>query len=170
LKRNPPTPGVSATGQSTTITTTGKVNSLVASRAAWNADLPSPMCRWMFSSTTIALSTSGPIARNSPPRVITLIVFPVTRRPIIAPRIASGSDSDAITVIRQSPRNTRIINDTRIAPTTPSWTRLSIALRTYSDWSITNSSLLPSGNSASMSGIAAFTPSATARLLAPCWR
>ena len=48
----------------------------------------------MFSSTTIALSTSGPIARNSPPSVITLIVFPETLRPTIPPITASGRDSD----------------------------------------------------------------------------
>ena len=43
-----------------------------------------PRCRWVFSSTTMALSTSGPIARNRPPSVITLIVLPVAYRPMIA--------------------------------------------------------------------------------------
>jgi hypothetical protein len=118
----------------------------------------------------MALSTSGPIARNSPPRVMTLIVCPVVFSPMTAPRMASGSDSDAISVIFQFPRNTRIMRETRIAPMIPSWIRLSIALRTYSDWSITYSSLLPSGSSASICGMATFTPSATARLLAPACR
>ena len=49
-KRNPPTPGVRATGHSTMIkasvaTITGSVNSPVPSRDAWKADLPMPMCR-----------------------------------------------------------------------------------------------------------------------------
>ena len=40
-----------------------------------------------------------------------------------------------------------------------------MAFVTYSVWSLTNSSLLPSGNSLSISGMAAFTPAATSRLL-----
>ena len=175
LNRNPLTPGVRATGHSTMMsasvaTITGIVSSVVASAAATAGALPMPRCRCVFSSTTIALSTSGPMARNSPPRVITLIVCPVVFSPMIAPMIASGSDIDAISVIFQSPRKIRIMIETRIAPMMPSSIRLSIALRTYSDWSKTYSSLLPSGSSDSICGMAAFTPSATARLLDPACR
>ena len=36
---------------------------------------PSPRCRWVFSRQMIAVSTSGPMARDSPASVITLIVL-----------------------------------------------------------------------------------------------
>ena len=84
----------------------------------------------MFSRQMMALSTSGPIASASPARVITLIVCPAPYRQAIAPRTATGIVSTAITVIRHSPRNSRITSEHRTAPRTPSSARLSIALRT----------------------------------------
>jgi len=110
------------------------------------------------------------MASAMPPRVIALMVFPVAYRPTIEPRIASGMLSVAMSVMRQSPRNSRIISDTRTAPTTPSKTSEESAPRTAAVWSITRSSLVPSGRRDSMSGIRSRTPSTTARLLLPRWR
>ena len=78
----------------------------------------------------IALSTSGPIASDSPASVITLIVLPVKYRQISAARTAIGIVITAITVIRHSPRNIRMTSEQSTAPSTPSSIRLSIDCRT----------------------------------------
>ncbi|MNS91206.1 hypothetical protein D3C72_1252850 [compost metagenome] len=51
------------------IDTTGMAISRAPSRAASNGDLPSSMCRWMFSTTTIASSTTKPMASTMASRV-----------------------------------------------------------------------------------------------------
>ena len=84
----------------------------------------------MFSRQMIALSTSGPIASDRPASVMTLIVLPVAYRPTRAASTAIGIVSTAITVIRHSPRNSRITSEQSTAPSTPSSTRLSIDWRT----------------------------------------
>ena len=78
----------------------------------------------------IALSTSGPIASDSPASVMTLIVFPVKYRQVSADRTAIGIVSTAITVIRHSPRKIRITSEQSTAPSTPSSIRLRIDCRT----------------------------------------
>ncbi len=72
----------------------------------------------------MASSTSGPMANARPPSVMALMVLPVTYRPMMAPRMASGIDMLAITVMRQLPRKMRIMTDTRQAPMIPSSIRL----------------------------------------------
>ena len=64
------------------------------------------------------------MARAKPPSVMALIVFHVTYRPMIEPRIASGIDMLAIKVMRQLPRKIRIMIDTSTAPMIPSSIRL----------------------------------------------
>ena len=61
----------------TVITSIGKATSLAPSAAACLIGFPSSMCRWMFSSTTMELSTRVPTAKARPPRVMMLIVCPV---------------------------------------------------------------------------------------------
>ena len=56
---------------------TGAATSRAPSSAACSADFPSRWWRWTFSSTTMASSTSRPTARDSPPRVKTLRVWPL---------------------------------------------------------------------------------------------
>ncbi len=48
-----------------------------------------------------------------------LMVLPVTYRQVMAPRMASGIDRLAMSVIRQLPRKMRIMMETSMAPMTP---------------------------------------------------
>ena len=77
----------------------------------------------------------------------------------------------AITVIRHWPRKIRMINEQRTAPRTPSSARLSIELRTYTDWSMTTfRSMSGCVSFAFISGTAAFSPLTTLSVLVPIWR
>ena len=149
----------------------GRATSLAPRYAASLGFAPSPRCRWVFSSTTMARSTSGPMARAKPARVITLIVCPAADRQATAPRMATGMVMTAIIVIRHSPRNSRMTSEHRTAPRTPSSVRLRIALSTYTDWSITSFRSTSGVVSRSfMSGRLAFRLPTTPSVLAPCWR
>ena len=99
----------------------------------------------MFSITTVALSTSMPIASASPPSVMRLMVCPARNRPTTPAKIESGIEIATTTVLRQLPRNTRIISDTRIEERTASLTTFSTAARTNTDWSKSIFSSIPSG-------------------------
>ena len=87
----------------------------------------------MFSISTVASSTSMPIASASPPSVITLIVWPSAYRPIKPAAIDSGIEVDTISTLRQLPRNTSTITDTSTAAMTPSRITPLIAPRTNTD-------------------------------------
>ena len=63
---------------------------------------------------TVASSTSIPTANAKPPSVIRLIVCPVKFKPIIEVKIASGMEIMTMIILRQLPRNTRIIKDTNM--------------------------------------------------------
>ena len=63
--------------------------------------------RWMFSTSTVDSSTRMPTARDSPPRVIRLIVCPVRARATTDPMRASGMLSTTTSTLRQSRRNRR---------------------------------------------------------------
>ena len=58
------------------------------------------------------------------------MVFPVAYSPMMAPMTASGIDMVAISVMRQSPKNNRIMMETSTAPTIPSNTSEPKAERT----------------------------------------
>ena len=55
----------------------GMATSAVPSRAASRGDLPIRMCRMMLSTTTMPTSTVVPTASDKPPKVMTLIVWPL---------------------------------------------------------------------------------------------
>ena len=74
----------------------------------------------MFSIATVASSTSMPTASARPPSVMMLIVSPSALRTMIELRIDSGIETAMMTVLRQLPRNTRIINAVRHAATSAS--------------------------------------------------
>ena len=67
------------------------------------------MLRCTFSISTVASSTRIPTASARPPSVITLMVSPSSPRTMIDVRIESGIDRQTISVLRQLPRNSRII-------------------------------------------------------------
>ena len=79
------------------------------SRMARRIGLPCPRLRWMFSISTVASSTRMPTASASPPSVITLMVSPSRCRMASEVRIESGIEMQTMRVLRQLPRNSRII-------------------------------------------------------------
>ncbi len=84
--------------------------------------LPNPRLRWMFSISTVASSTRMPTASASPPSVMMLMVSPIAYNTASEVRIESGIEMHTISVLRQLPRNSRIINPVSMAATTASFT------------------------------------------------
>ena len=89
--------------------------------------------RLMFSTSTVASSTRIPTARAKPPSVMMLIVCPIALSTMIEVRIARGIEVAMITVLRQLPRNVRIMKAVRHAAISVSLTTPLIALRTKID-------------------------------------
>ncbi len=106
---------------------------LAPSRIARVSGLPRWRLRWMFSTSTVASSTSIPMASASPPSVMMLMVWPVSLSPMTAEKIASGIEVHTMTTDRQLPRNRPIISDTSTDETSASRKTLAIAPRTNSD-------------------------------------
>ena len=92
------------------------------SRIAGTSGLPCSRCQLMFSIATVASSTRMPTASARPPSVMMLIVSPSALSTMIDVRIDSGIDTAMITVLRQLPRNIRIITAVRHAAITASRT------------------------------------------------
>ena len=106
---------------------------LAPSRMARVSGLPMPRLRWMFSTSTVASSTSMPMASDRPPSVMMLIGVPGQVQPDDGGKIASGIDVQTMTIERQLPRKTPIISDTSTDEITASRSTLLIAPRTNSD-------------------------------------
>ncbi len=87
----------------------------------------------MFSTTTVDMSTSTPMASAMPPSVMMFTVWPVMASASTAPMSAIGILSTTIEALRQSRRNSRTMSPVSNAPRAPSVTRLVIALVTYPD-------------------------------------
>jgi hypothetical protein len=83
---------------------------------------------------------------------------------MIPANIAHGIDVITTIVLRQLPRNSRIISDTSADAMTASCVTLLIAARTNFDWSKSSEMSSPSGASRRMSSSSARTESTTARL------
>ncbi len=103
------------------------------SRIATSSGLCIAWLRWIFSTSTVASSTSIPTASAIPPSVIVLIVCPVSLSPMIAVRIESGIDVITISMLRGEPRNISTISATSNAAVTASCTTSRRAARTNSD-------------------------------------
>ena len=87
----------------------------------------------MFSMVTVASSTRIPTASASPPRVMMLMVSPSADRQMMEARIDSGIEIAMMRVLRQVPRNRRIMSAVRLAAITASRTTPEIAARTKID-------------------------------------
>ena len=85
------------------------------SSTARTSGLRIAMLRCVFSISTVASSTRMPTASARPPSVITLIVWPSRLRMQSDVRIESGIEMQTISVLRQLPRNSRIIRPVRPA-------------------------------------------------------
>ena len=89
----------------------------------------------MFSISTVASSTRMPTASAMPPSVMTFSVSPRKPRTMIETRIDSGIEIMTISVLRQLPRNSRIIRAVRPAAIAASFTTPWTLARTKTDWS-----------------------------------
>ena len=76
------------------------------------------------------------------------MLWPVSSSPISPAPIESGMESDTTTVLRQSPRNSRIISETRTEEITASRITLVTAARTNTDWSKSSLNSMPLGAAA----------------------
>ena len=85
------------------------------SRIACSTSFPMARLRLMFSISTVASSTRMPTASANPPRVMMLMVSPNALSTMMEVRIESGMETAIITVLRQLPRNSRIISPVRQA-------------------------------------------------------
>ena len=119
-KRMPVVPGKKATGTKTATSTsdvaiTAPVTSFMpAEAAAWASRCPSRMCRSMFSITTMASSTTRPVARVMPKRVRVLIENPRRFTKAKVPMSDTGMVTAGMSVLRQSCRKRKM---TRITST-----------------------------------------------------
>ncbi len=118
----------------------------------------------MFSMVTVASSTRIPTARARPPRVMMLMVSPRKLSVITEVRMESGIDTAMMSVLRQLPRNSRIIRAVRHAATIASWRTPEIAPRTKMDWSASRSMWSSGGRVLATRGIAARMLSTTSRV------
>jgi len=102
-------------------------------RTASARGCPEAMCRWVFSMVTVASSTKIPTASARPPSVIKLMVSPSALKAAIELSTASGMDNAMMNVLRQEPRNSKIIRAVSDAAMTPSFTTPLMAARTKRD-------------------------------------
>ncbi len=105
------------------------------SRMACFSSLPMARLRSMFSISTVASSTNMPTASASPPRVIRLKVWPRALSVMMEQRMESGMEMAMTSVVRQLPRNKRIMPAVRQAAVSASRTTPWMAARTNRDWS-----------------------------------
>ncbi len=139
VKRNFAAPDSMRTGTNTmqmdkVATNAGTAISCAPSRIARTRVLPlMPMLRCTFSISTVASSTRIPTARARPPSVITLIVCPSMLSTISDVRMERGIEIHTISVLRQLPKNRRIINPVKIAAIVASLTTPLTDARTKSD-------------------------------------
>ena len=87
------------------IATTGQASSLAPLMAASYGDRPSSTCRWMFSSTMMASSTTIPMASTMASSVSRLMEKPINSIRNNAPTIDSGTAMAGISTERSEPRN-----------------------------------------------------------------
>ena len=103
------------TAQSTSATpTTGPVTSSIARYEASRGESPFSIQRSTFSTTTIASSTTIPIASTRPKRERLLRLNPSPAMKANVPTIATGTAISGISVARQFCRNTSTTRATRM--------------------------------------------------------
>jgi len=93
--------GTNTAESTSAIPTTGAVNSSMAFKAASLGVRPSSICRPTPSTTTIASSTTNPIASTSPNSESVLIENPKSGKNTNVPMSATGTASMGIKVARQ---------------------------------------------------------------------
>ncbi len=101
---------------------------MAAEVAAWAPWCSSPMWRLMFSITTMASSTTRPVARVMPNRVRVLIENPASLTKAKVPTSDTGIVTAGMRVLRQSCRNRNMVS------TTKTMARRSVSTTSTMDW------------------------------------
>ncbi len=141
------------------VVTTAKNTCCVPSTAAARGPMPSLRRRTMFSSTTMASSTTSPVASTSARSVRMLTENPASQIAATVPISATGSVTAGISVARMSVRNSQMIATTSTVAISSVDTTSSMAPRTKVASSDVTDSVTSGGRSGRMSCTAARTPS-----------
>ena len=107
---------------------TGPPSSRAPFRLASSGDIPSSMCRWMFSTTTMASSTTSPIASTMASSVSRLMVKPIASMRKQAPTSDSGIATIGMMTERTEPRKRKMTTTTMTSASTSVLMTSSIAL------------------------------------------
>ena len=91
----------------------GPVTSFIAAFTASSGGFPSSICRLTFSTTTMASSTTSPIASTRPSRLTVLMENPATFMILRVPISDTGIEIPGISVVRQLCRKTNTTRNTR---------------------------------------------------------
>ncbi len=128
------------------------------------------MLRSVFSTTTMASSTTMPMARIMPNRVSMLIEKPRTSIPISAPRMDTGTARVGMMVSRRLCRKMNTTNTTSTTASKKVWITSSMEACTNLVVSNATSYCKPSGKLLDSSASVARTSFATLMAFAPgCW-
>ena len=121
------------------------VSSFIALEAAAKGLSPASIRASTASTTTMASSTTRPVARITPSRVSSLIEKPNALTKIIAPSSAIGRARAGTIVAFQSCRNRKMINNTSTTASRSASSAPKIEALMKSVWSNTFSSFTPGG-------------------------
>ena len=169
----PTDPAEKATGTNTALSTTATPTSApvicpIALRVASFGDSPSSdMTRSTFSTTTIASSTSSPIASTRPNIVSVLIVNPKAAMIPNVPSSTTGTAMVGINVARKFCRKRYITRKTSTMPSSSVFTTSSIEILTNGVVSYGYTTCSPGGKLGANSSIRARTAFAVASAFAP---
>ena len=171
LKMSPGMPLIIAVGRNTAtsvmlVAMTARPISVAASIAACNGGLPPRKCRTMFSTSTMASSTSNPMTSDSASSVTVFIEKPSQYIAANVGMIDNGKAEADTSVARQSRRNSQTTAIARIAPSHSMFIDAVYSLRIMFTESLTSVKLTP-GCAAPSASIAFVTASATATALVP---
>ena len=109
-------------------------SSMMGTRSASGSARFWRMCLYTFSTSTMASSTSEPMAMASPPRVMVLMLMPRALSTIIATRNEMGIVTSEMTVVRTLARNIIRMITTKMAPSMSDFCTLSMLLSMKSAW------------------------------------
>src|ERR1700719_3760333 len=108
----------------------GRVTSPMAACAAACGFKPCSILRSMFSTTTMASSTTIPVASTKPNKVSELMVNPASSGAASVPTMSTGAATSGITLARQVCRNTTTTSTTSNTASNKVCTTASMELRT----------------------------------------
>ncbi|MNI72280.1 hypothetical protein D3C73_1282140 [compost metagenome] len=163
--------GINTAHNTSTMATTGPATSSMARLAAsLGVILCTCMLRSTFSITTIASSTTMPMASTMPNSVSMFTENPSASMPMKVPTIDTGTAITGISVARRLCRNRNTTITTSTSASKKVWITSEIDARVKAVVSITILYSMPSGKVAFMSARVLVTAADTSRALAPgCW-